>query len=246
MELLAIGVSEKIEEGDVKGAIRLAASEETVAPYCRGTIDALIRKHPCRKSTLSTSRQLRPPDTSVTSLSLQESAIAAAIKTFPNGSAGGLDGLRPQHLKDMISIQHVGGSQNLGILSQLTEFVNICLSGRTPTVIRPVFFGALLHALKKKDGGVRPIAVGCTLRRLIAKAACYSVSERIADQLCPLQLGFGVKQGTEAASHAARCYVNNLKAGQGFLKIDFTNAFNTVNRDELFNSAASFIPEMLQ
>ena len=34
--------------------------------------------------------------------------------------------------------------------------------------VRPFFFGASVIALNKKDGGVRPIAVGCTLRRLVA------------------------------------------------------------------------------
>ena len=29
-----------------------------------------------------------------------------------------------------------------------------------------------ITALTKKDGGIRPIAVGCTLRRLVAKLAC--------------------------------------------------------------------------
>ena len=36
-------------------------------------------------------------------MSLSESDIVAALESFPAGSAGGLDGLRPQHLKDMTS-----------------------------------------------------------------------------------------------------------------------------------------------
>ena len=40
---------------------------------------------------------------------------------------------------------------------------------------RPFFFGATLTTLNKKDGGVRPIAVGCSLRRLAAKCLCNSV-----------------------------------------------------------------------
>jgi hypothetical protein len=45
-------VSEMLEDGDVKGAVRLAASEEIMAPYNQNTVDALISKHP---------RALRPP-----------------------------------------------------------------------------------------------------------------------------------------------------------------------------------------
>ena len=38
-----------------------------------------------------------------------EGEIAQAIKSFPNGSAGGPDGLRPQHLKDLIATGAGGG-----------------------------------------------------------------------------------------------------------------------------------------
>jgi hypothetical protein len=60
-----------------------------------------------------------------------------------------------------------------------------------------------------------------------------------------LQLGFGVKQGAEAAAHAARCYLRNLGPGEALLKIDFTNAFNTINRDEVFSSITDYAPELL-
>jgi hypothetical protein len=57
--------------------------------------------------------------------------------------------------------------------------------------------------------------------------------------------GFDVKQGAEAAVHAARCYVRNVGRGEALLKIDFANAFNTINRDEVFNSTADYAPELL-
>ena len=43
---MAARVSEMLEEGDVRGAVRLAASDETMAPYNRDTVDILISKHP--------------------------------------------------------------------------------------------------------------------------------------------------------------------------------------------------------
>lgn len=111
----------------------------------------------------------------------------------PHGSAGGPDGLRPQHLKDLVGPATGGGVHSL--LSALASFVTLVLAGRTPPSIRPFFFGATLIALEKKDGGVRPIAVGCTLRRLAAKVASGRVLEDMAALLAPRQLGFGVKGG---------------------------------------------------
>ena len=88
-----------------------------------------------------------------------------SLRSFPAGSSGGPDGLRPQHLLDMVSCKESGPN----LLTSLTAFVNMVLSGSCPSQITPLFFGARLIVLGKKSGGVRPIAVGCVLRRLIAK-----------------------------------------------------------------------------
>jgi hypothetical protein len=45
-ERMAAHVSEMLEEGDVKVAVRLAASHEKTAPYSNNAVDALIGKHP--------------------------------------------------------------------------------------------------------------------------------------------------------------------------------------------------------
>ena len=90
------------------------------------------------------------------------------IASFPAGSSAGPDGLRPQHLKDMLAEGPSDASLS-PLLIALTSFCNLVLEGKTPVSVHPIFFGARLTALKKSDGGVRPIASGCTLRRLVAK-----------------------------------------------------------------------------
>jgi hypothetical protein len=112
-------------------------------------------------------------------------------------------------------------------------------------VVRPVFCVSSLCAKSKNDGGIRPIAVGCMLLRLVTKAACSEVSYRVTESLAPLQLGFGVKLGAETAAHAARCYINNLGPDEAILKIDFIKASNAVSRDEVFRSAEEYTPELL-
>ena len=100
------------------------------------------------------------------------------------------------------------------LLSHLIEFVNLCLSGRVPVTIQPVFFGAsqsLTCALSKKDAGLRSIAVGCTLRRLTAKSACNAVKVKMSAAFFPSQLGFGVRRVTEAAVHTTCCYLQHMQ-----------------------------------
>ena len=169
--------------------------------------------------------------------------VQKSILSFPNGSIGGPDGLRPQHLKDLVGHSSGDGAQCL--VNALIGFITLVLEGRTPESIRPYLFGALLTALIKKDGGLRPIAVGSTLRRLVAKCACFQARDSMTELLPPHQLGFGVSQGAECAVHAARFFANNLGPHQALVKVDFRNAFNCVRRDKVMAAIEEFLPSLL-
>ena len=82
--------------------------------------------------------------------------------------------------------------------------MNLLLAGSIDKEVSAIVFGGRLIALGKKDGGVRPITVGYTLRRLAAKCANNHVIERRSKALQPQQLGVGVAGGAEAAVHAVR------------------------------------------
>ncbi len=116
------------------------------------------------------------------------------------------------------------------------------LRGDVPQMVRPFFFAASLVALKKKSGGVRLIAVGCTLRRLVAKIASRKVSDDMAELLPPSQLGFGVRNGAEAAVHASRQFLHNKDPSHAVVKLDFANAFNSVRRDFVLSAVQSLCP----
>ena len=195
-------------------------------------------KHPSRAALDSQS----PTPNSDSSIALHESDILSAIKAFLPGSAGGPDGLRPQHLKDLTS--ESAGDAGHRLVTRLTEFTNMCLKGHVPVDIQPVFCGASLCALAKKDGGIRPIAVSSTLRHLVSKAACKKVSKKMATEFSPIQLGFGIPRASESVAHATRSYVANLQSDQGLLKLDFCNAFNMVHRDNLFQTVHDVLPEL--
>ena len=76
-------------------------------------------------------------------------------------------------LKDMTTKLKRG--TGLNFLRGLQNLVNVNLEGKVPFELRPYFFLAKLIALETPDGGLRPIAVGNTFRRLSAKCAgCMS------------------------------------------------------------------------
>ena len=73
-----------------------------------------------------------------------------------------------------------------------------------PEEVAPFLCGARLHAAAKKDGGIRPIAVGNLLQRLVAKCCASRLQERAAVLFSPHQLGVGVRGGCEVIVHTVR------------------------------------------
>ena len=67
---------------------------------------------------------------------------------------------------------------------------------------------------------------------------------KMAEHFLSVQLGFGVPRATESAVHAARQYVSKLQPGFGLLKLDFSNAFNSIRRDVMFTSVLREMPEL--
>ena len=221
----------KLANGDVKGAIRVLSSNDSLLPSDPNTLSILESKHPSRHPD---SKLPDPPsaEDAAEALQLTEEQVRKAILSFPGGSAGGCDLLLPQHLKDLI--YKSSGDSGIQLLSSITRLSNKMLRGGVPKDILPVLYGASLIAFSKPNGGVRPIAIGNTLRRLVAKAAAFSVKAELKPKLFPHQLGVSISGGAEAIVHSGRSFCNSKISSSeptAFLKIDFENAFNTMRRD---------------
>ena len=88
-----------------------------------------------------------------------------AVSSFAPGSAPGPSGLRPGHLKECL--QKEGRASSLqGALGSLAQ---LSIEHGLPAAACTVLCASNLIPLRKKDGSVRPIAVGDTLRRVVGK-----------------------------------------------------------------------------
>ena len=233
-------VASKLEEGNFKGAVRTVCSEDSIADIDSAeTISALQEKH--HPMHLDAHIPDLIEDASL-STPISEDDVFHAIRSFPRGSAGGPNRIRPQHLLDLTCASAERGGRVL--LSALTSFCNHVVGGLTPESARPIFFGATLIPLKKKDGEIRPIAVGQTLRCLVAKCLSRRVAVTVGADLVPLQLGCGVPLGCEAAAHATCQYLHHMPQDHLLLKLDFRNAFNSIRRDKMLEALQQYIPDL--
>lgn len=152
--------------------------------------------------------------------------MAQAFRAFPPETAPGPTGLRVQHLRDA---NVAGGGESF--LTQLTAVINLLAQGQVPGAVAPVA-GAAPVALPKPGGGVRPIQVGEFLRRLTGKCLMALVRQDARSFFWPAQVGVAVPGGAEKAIHTVRAWVRRRKgcADKVLVKLDFTNAFNCVDR----------------
>ena len=138
------------------------------------------------------------------------------------------------------------GAAGTRLLSALTSITNMLLAGRVPEIVKPLLYGANHIALCKPDGGIRPIAVGNTLRRMVAKSISFLLRAQFGDHFRPRQLGCGTPGGCEAAVHATRRFLENSTDTNPriVLKIDYNNAFNSIRRDTLLSIIQNHYPEI--
>jgi hypothetical protein len=118
------------------------------------------------------------------------------------------------------------------------------VAGLAPRELAPFIAGAPLMALVKAGGGLRPIAIGETIRRLVSKCCCEATTEEAKVIFGPLQVGVATQGGAEASVHAVRKLAQEFgnDPGKIMLKVDFSNAFNMVDRTEMLAQVYEKLP----
>ena len=112
-----------------------------------------------------------------------------------------------------------------------------------PDWFTPFFFGARLHGALKKDGGIRPIAVGIFLRRLIGKCIMLQLGDRAKSVLKPYQQGVGVRGGAENIIHGVKRLVKERPELLHF-QVDFINAFGLASRKVALEEVRTHFPDI--
>ena len=173
--------------------------------------------------------------------SYDPSEIKAILERTPSNLAPGPSGLRFDHLKaalllpDQSTVNH--------FLFSLTTFVNTAVSGSFPKELQPFLCGGIVIPCNKKDGGVRPIVLGETLRNIVSNCVLLQSAPPVKSQLDQHQ--YGVRHsgyGIQGAIFKAQHFAHNLETNI-ILKIDFRNAFNSINRRVCMLALESLEPD---
>jgi len=122
-QIVVLLASSKLEDGDVKGAVRLLCSDDMLVTSDTFTFNQLSHLHPRNPA------DRRPTPTSdAIPLRVLPEAVKAAIRSFPSGSSAGPDGLRPHHVKDLktgITSEHLTWSSRCLHLKGVPTYVQL-------------------------------------------------------------------------------------------------------------------------
>jgi hypothetical protein len=181
-----------------------------------------------------------PPD----STAISEDGIKSALSSFPEGTAPGPSSLCAAFLKEAAFCPN--SDQAAKTTSSLTKLVNLIAARKCSPDVAPLLCGASLFALLKKEpGAIRPIAVGEVLRHLVAKCLAFANAPQAANLLNPHQLGVGTRGGCETIIHSVQAILSDAAIpanNKWVLQVDYSNAFNTLDRSHLFKEVRAQLP----
>ena len=201
------------------------------------TLSTLRDKHPSAPLPTVNTQDTQP------AMQIDAEVAMNCLRNFPRDSAAGLSHTYVTHYLN--AIECPTPEYGARAAAAFTDVINVLAAGQAPVEVAPYLCGAPLYALKKKCGGIRPIAVGETLRRWTAKCLCSVITPKVVGQLKPLQLGTGVRGGCEAITQAINCILEqDTDTPYAILCVDLQNAFNSVSRDEVLKQVSVVCPEL--
>ncbi|KAL0215004.1 hypothetical protein P9112_007188 [Eukaryota sp. TZLM1-RC] len=169
----------------------------------------------------------------------QAHEVLNAVAKLPKGKAAGPSGISFDLLKTACK-------NAPEIVEDLASYFQnlMCLNYVPP----PELTAARLVALVKpgkgdKPDGVRPIAIGESLTRLLSSLIFNRISTKARDYLKPFQFGIKTVEGASVASMTSDVFFNSQQH-QYIFNLDFKNAFNSVKRNCIFDVLLHDFPEL--
>ena len=198
-----------------------------LAPPTEETLNALRALHPAEDAPAI-------PAATVAPVVITDDILVEVLRRLPKGAAPGLSGWTYEHVKAAVL-------NNPLARDSACRLINAIVSGRLPRL--PCLLDSTLIALEKRNGGIRPIAIGEVWVRLAGLCA-MAASPHVGKALAPLQLGVGTPGGSQCLGHAVRAGIA-AEPEDVTVQLDYANAFNTVHRSAVLAATQKRWPEGL-
>eukprot|EP00919_Chromeraceae_sp_WS-2016_P042520 GHVR01101381.1.p1 GENE.GHVR01101381.1~~GHVR01101381.1.p1 ORF type:complete len:305 (+),score=17.62 GHVR01101381.1:158-1072(+) len=227
-------------EGRTQTAVRLIVEHSHTGPLplTAHNIALLKEKHPSHHLPSRTFTNIHDPLPELPTLLITNTHVHEVARQIQGGSGpGGTDSI---HWRDALTIF---GASSESLRKSVAQLSNSLANELVPWDRIQALLSNRLIALDKSPG-IRPIAIGETLRRLIAKIVLLTTKHQVTEACGVYQTCAGLSGGIEGSFHAMRqLFEDNKTEGWGVLLIDAKNAFNSCNRITILVNALRYWPK---
>ena len=226
-----------LNNSESNSILHLDDPENPDDPNSQSVKDILISKHPIGQEGYKEciiADEPQEPHPVIFEAINSNSIRLCALKTRGAAGPSGLDA----HMWRRLCTSYKGPSSDLCESLALVA-KRICSTYVDPHSITPLLACRLI-ALSKKPG-VRPIGIGDTARRIIAKSITQLLKCDIQQACGCQQMCGGQLSGIEAAVHATKATFE-ARENEAMLLVDASNAFNSLNRQVALQNIRRICP----
>lgn len=225
----------QVRRGELSRARQLLTSSPQ-APGTAATLAALSdpeRRPPAPRSPVSQAVLDYQPQVP---LPLSAHDLADALRTSKRGSAAGLSGATAEHYKVLLDDEDA--------LELFARAATALANGAAPPEVLSALALARLTALAKPNGGVRGIATGDVLRRLVSRtlarlhAAVFDAATR------PFQFALQTRAGTDCLASTLRV-ASELDPSAVIISLDGRSAYDCVSRSAFLDKLLQVAPRLV-
>ena len=158
-------------------------------------------------------------------VSIDRKVFLQCLKSAPRGASPGPGGCTYEHLKMLLD--------EMDTVELLLEALTSLARANVPSDdVTEALMGARLTALAKPDGGVRGIATGSSLRRLVAKILARQFMKEFESECAPFQYALSTRAGTDCVGHFLRA-ATDANPTATILSVDGVGAYDHVLRSAM-------------
>jgi hypothetical protein len=173
----------------------------------------------------------------ISSFSVTAEHVLGAVKNLSTGASPGFSGWTFSAIQAII----LPLDNQLQSCAIIAEFFNLILSGRFKNKLLTTTRSILIE---KGNGEFRPLGIGETWYRFLARMVSKLIGIEVGGKLEPLQLGCGISGGCEIAGRLGQIILDSDR-DMCAIKLDLQNAFNSMRRKVMWKGIQEFAPELI-
>jgi hypothetical protein len=231
-------MAEMVEAGN-ESKIRIEADRQT-------TLDTIINLHPRASEdrdnfipeALEILQHRQEEGINASPLSVTAEDVLGAVKNLSAGASPGFSGWTFSAIQAIV----LPVENQLQACAVIAEFFNLILSGRFKNKLLTTTRSILIE---KGNGEYRPLGIGETWYRFLARMVSKLISIEVGIKLEPLQLGCGISGGCEIAGRLGQVILDSNR-DMCAIKLDIKNAFNSMPRKVMWKGIQEFSPDLSQ